>query len=107
MNMLHDCSFTLSQDNDTCQASDIGQELRVEFVSSDGSGHFIRLHTGECGWSIDSPEEFSAVLIRLARSVSDLKREWESDPCAIHFPAADVSASKSRNSKGSGKATSG
>lgn len=107
MNMLHDCSFTLSQDNDTCQASDIGQELRVEFVSSDGSGHFIRLHTGECGWSIENADELAAVLNRMSKLVEDLKREWESEPCAIHFPAVDVSASKSRNSKGSGKAISG
>jgi len=75
--LLGDVSFVLSQDQDTCQGKDACQELKVEFVTPDHSGHFIRLTTGDQGWSVDNPAELTKMLLTLKRAVDQVRSNVE------------------------------
>jgi len=75
--LLGDVSFVLTQDMDTCQGGDGCQELKVEFVTPDHSGHFMRLTTGKEGWSVENPAEMAKVLGMLRTAVEDVKEKYE------------------------------
>jgi hypothetical protein len=68
---LAEASLLFSQENDSCDDGDMGQELRVEMIDAGGGKYFI-IKTER--WAFDSVEELVALLRKAEtfRSPNDL-----------------------------------
>lgn len=69
--MIHDIKIVISQDNDTCQNSDVYQELTIELVDN-GAGHFLRLNSGEHGWSLDDLKDLKNQISNVRNKINKI-----------------------------------
>jgi hypothetical protein len=66
--------LSLSQENDSCQ--DEGEQFLHVEVNDAGGGPFIRIKTGNLGWSMNSPlVTFSAInsILKTAEEINNIK----------------------------------
>jgi hypothetical protein len=71
--LVDEASFSISQEGDGLQGSEHLQTLRVQFLTQDHNGDFIRIKTGKEGWSVDTPEDMANILRQLAKAVRSVK----------------------------------
>jgi hypothetical protein len=71
--LVDEASFDISQEGDGLQESGVLQTLRVQFLTQDHDGDFIRIKTGNDGWSVDTPEDMANILRQLAKAVRSIK----------------------------------
>lgn len=67
---IANAEYNLSQESDSCDSNNLGQNLLVTFDDA-GAGHYIILSTERWALDIDDIDEFAAMLKSIAAQIGE------------------------------------
>ena len=68
---------TLSQENDSCDLSDVGQSMEIEFVDA-GGGFYPVIKTERWAYDVETSQELWGFINEICESIND-KKLWIKD----------------------------